>query len=150
MPSTLTKFLGATAAAGAMAVTTAVLSPSAGAVIVDHSSSCPAGEVQLKLDRAPVVGDVISDGTLTIEITGVEYKAGESEAKGFTFTVLSGDVADIDVYVKGGKNVQFYEDENRTDPFYSPTKGGPGSGSKHFGISYVQFCYTPGGGSGGD
>jgi hypothetical protein len=97
----------------------------------------------LKYDGEPYVGQVISNGDLSITVTAVQKKDRGAEVVGFAWT--SSDPGPQAVIIKGGTGTKVYPSVNgRTDSefiMFAPTKGPAGSGSKHHGISNIQFCY---------
>ena len=124
------------AAAGAMllAGTMAGTAP-ASAVPLGGNQDCRAGFTTLKIDRAPVEGEVITDGTLTVTITHVDLKIdGSGEAYGFAISSSGASV--VYVIVKGGPRSVAYGAIRTTDLDTVLNPGGT-----HYGISNVKFCY---------
>lgn len=126
----------ALAAAGAtLLASTVVAAAPASAETGGGNQTCGAGFTTLKIDRAPVEGEVITDGTLTVTITDVDLKIdGSGEAFGFAISTSGASV--VYVIVKGGPHSVSYGPGRTTD---LDTILGP-SGT-HYGISNVQFCY---------
>lgn len=113
---------------------TAVAAP-ASAETTGANRTCGTGFTALKIDRAPVEGEVISDGTLTVTVTDVDLKVdGSGEAFGFAISTSGASV--VYVIVKGGPHTVSYGPTRTTD---LDTILGP-SGT-HYGISNVTFCY---------
>jgi hypothetical protein len=127
---------GALAAAGVtfLAASVAGAAP-ASAVAGGGNQDCRAGFTTLKIDRAPVEGEVITDGTLTVTITDVDLKTdGSGEAYGFAISSSGASV--VYVIVKGGPRSVAYGATRTTDLDTVLSPGG-----RHYGISNVKFCY---------
>lgn len=128
------------AAVASLAVGPAIAAP-ATAKVGGGSSACPAGTVGYKIDRAPVEGERIQRGALDVTIDDVRYKADDrTEAYGFDYTDNAGSL--VTVIVKGGNVVSRFNKNLTTSV---STRLAPGG--RHYEISYVKFCYRPGGGS---
>lgn len=127
---------GALVAAGTMLAASTVLGVGpASAASGGGNQDCGAGYITLKIDRQPVLGEVISDGTLSVTITQVDYKVdGSGEAYGFSYTSVG--ASTVYVIVKGGTQSVAYGSARTTD---LDTILGPGG--RHYGISNVKFCY---------
>ncbi len=83
-----------------------------------------------------MLGEVISDGTLSVTITGVKTKLdGSGEVYGFDF---ESNIAVWGTIVKGGTRSFLFHRTSDLDTFIGP------SGS-HYEISWFGFCYTAGG-----
>jgi hypothetical protein len=96
---------------------------------------CNAGFTTLKYDGMPTLGDVYTDGTLTVTVTGVDYKAdGSMEIYGFSADITG--ASTFYVIVKGGPTSIRHSNGQTTD---LDTRLGPGG--RHYGISNVKFCY---------
>jgi hypothetical protein len=94
---------------------------------------CGEGKTALKLDRAPVLGETITDGRLRITITRVKSKVDDSrEVYGFDYRANIGSVTTI---VKGGPTAVTYARRVNLDTKLSP-------GGRHYGISNVTWCYV--------
>ena len=128
----------ALAAAGATLLASTMLGAApASAAVNGGNQDCRAGFTTLKIDRAPVEGEVITDGTLTVTITDVDLKVdGSGEAFGFAITT-SGASA-VYVIVKGGPRSVAFGVGRTTDLDTVLSPGG-----RHYGISNVKFCYKP-------
>lgn len=86
-------------------------------------------------DFTPVVGDVYTDGTITVTVTSVQKKAdGSDEAYGFSIDVTG--ATTFYVIVKGG-NISSAFPNGQTDDL--DTRLSPGG--RHYEISNVKFCY---------
>ena len=126
----------ALAAAGAtLLASTVVGAAPASAADNGGNQDCRAGFTSLKIDRAPVEGEVITVGKLAVTITDVALKIdGSGEAYGFAISTTGASV--VYVIVKGGpRSVAF--GTTRTidlDTVLNP-------GGTHYGISNVTFCY---------
>jgi hypothetical protein len=126
----------ALAAAGVtfLAATVAGVAP-ASAETGGGNQACRDGFTALKIDRAPVAGEVITDGTLTVTITDVDLKIdGSGEAFGFAITSSGASV--VYVIVKGGPRSVAFGAGRTTDLDTVLNPGGT-----HYGISNVTFCY---------
>ena len=126
----------ALAAVGAtLLASTVVAAAPASATTMGGNQNCGAGFTTLKIDRAPVEGEVITDGTLTVTITDVDLKIdGSGEAYGFAFS--SSGASTVYVIVKGGPHSVSYGPSRTTDLDTVLAPGGA-----HYGISNVKFCY---------
>lgn len=125
----------ALAAAGAtLLASTVVGAAPASAAVNGGNQDCGAGFTTLKIDRAPVEGEVITDGKLTVTITDVDLKIdGSGEAFGFAISTTGASV--VYVIVKGGPRSVTYEKRKiDLDTMLNP-------GGTHYGISNVKFCY---------
>lgn len=123
-----------TAATAALVVSLGIAAP-ASAVPGGGNQDCGAGYTALKIDRAPVEGEVITDGTLSVTITDVDLKIdGSGEAYGFAISTSG--ASTVYVIVKGGPHSVSYGPGRTTD---LDTILGPGG--RHYGISNVTFCY---------
>jgi hypothetical protein len=126
------------AAAGgalALAATLAASAPAAAAPTSPRGGNlaCPAGTTAFKIDRAPVEGEVLTDGKLTVTITDVRLKAdGSGEAYGFDYSASGATV--VVTIVKGGPTASRFRVTEGLDTKLSP-------GGRHYGISNVTFCY---------
>jgi hypothetical protein len=123
--------IGAVALTGGMALAV----PSATAeVVAPGGDVCPEGTTSLKIDRQPVEGEIITDGTLSVLITDVRFKAdGSGEAYGFDYQADGGTV--VLTFVKGGQRVSKFNTTTGLNTVLAP-------GGRHYQISYVNFCYT--------
>lgn len=144
MEHPLRRIAGAAVATVLVGMVGPLATPPAGAAQIEGVYRCSDRDpnlVEIKLDRAPVVGDVITDGTVTITITAVTYKAdGSGEVVGFDFESDS----PVSLIVKGGKYSKTYY-------FNAPTTGGTGwtatkANGTHYEVSFAAFCYNPNGG----
>ena len=99
------------------------------------------GLEELLLDDAPsYVGQIVSNGDVTVEITAVGEKLdGSGEIVKFMWTQLDGPTIDS-VVVKGGPANYKYSNPY-PDYLWAPIKGEPGTGSSHHEISNVRWCY---------
>jgi hypothetical protein len=112
-----------------------VAAPGALAVPGGGNQSCPDGYVLVKVDRAPILGEVVTDGVLSVTITNVYYKVDDSnEVYGFDY---SSNLPVLTI-VKGGPNSNLYSMMRTT---HLDTILGPGG--RHYGISWFGFCYVP-------
>jgi hypothetical protein len=106
------------------------------------NKQCGAGFTALKIDRAPVLGEVITDGRLTVTVTDVDRKVEEShELYGFAVEVTGAGtnpkgVMTFYAIVKGGPTA-IAHNLGETDDL--DTRLAPGG--RHYGISNVTFCY---------
>jgi hypothetical protein len=83
----------------------------------------------------PALGDVYTDGKLTVTVTDVNYKAdGSKEVYGFSIDITP--ASTFYVIVKGGPTNIRHNNGQTTD---LDTRLGPGG--RHYGISNVKFCY---------
>lgn len=131
----MTRHTSAALAAAGAALVTAIATAPASAETMGGNQSCGAGFSTLKIDRAPVAGEVITDGTLSVTITAVDLKVdGSDEAYGFAYT--SSGATTVDVIVKGGPWSVSYGPSRTTDLDTTLAPGGA-----HYGISNVKFCY---------
>jgi hypothetical protein len=126
----------ALAAAGATLLASAVVGAApASAATNGGNQDCREGFTALKLDRAPVEGEVITDGQLSVTITDVDLKIdGSGEAFGFAITTSGASV--VYVIVKGGPRSVAFGTTRTTDLDTVLNPGGT-----HYGISNVTFCY---------
>jgi hypothetical protein len=124
------------AAAGATLLTATVFAAvPATAAKGGGNVDCRGTFLTLKLDRAPVMGETITDGVLTVTITDVDLKAdGSGEAYGFAITTEG--AAKVYVIIKGGprSNVSPVGKVADLDTSLAPS-------GRHYGISNVTFCY---------
>lgn len=126
-------------AAGAAATIVAAFGATAPATaaVTGGNLACPAGTTTLKIDRAPRVGETITDGTLTVVVTDVNVKAdGSTEVYGFSYTYSGAEV--VQTIVKAGPIASRFSvrTSGTTD---LNTRLGPGG--RHYEISNVKFCY---------
>ena len=121
----------------AILATTAVATASASAATKGGNVACRAGFTTLKIDRAPVEGEVISDGTFTVTITDTRLKAdGSGDVYGFDISWPGSPVTKFYTIVKAGP-------DSNVSPLYR-TKGLDTSlapGGRHYTVSNVKFCY---------
>ncbi len=133
----------ASAVALAVGMTMVAAPASADSPNVAHCADLDASYKTLKFDGQPYVGQIIQNDDLTITVTAVETKDGGTEVVGFYWT--SSDPGPQAVIIKGSNAVKIYPSVNgRTESLwfmYAPTKGPLGSKSKHYGVSYIEFCY---------
>jgi hypothetical protein len=127
---------GALAATGAALLATSVVGAApASAAARGGNVDCRAGFTTLKIDRAPVAGEVITDGTFSVKITSVRLKAdGSREVYGFN--ILPSGASVFYTIVKGGpdSNVSPLGRVTGLDTSLAP-------GGRHYGVSNVKFCY---------
>ena len=124
-----------------------VMAGPASAAPLDGTRTCAAIDAtlsELKLDDAPEVGDVVTDGTLTVTITAVATNP-DGEAIGFKGTASGATVQYV--IVKAGQGTKVYTgfvggllQTPSGDFLFTP--GQAVTGKKHHQeISYIAFCY---------
>jgi len=133
----MSRFKTTTLAAAGLTLVASTLAAAGPAAAADMGGNqdCRAGFTTLKIDRAPVEGEVITDGTLTVTITDVDLKVdGSGEA--FGFAISTSGASAVYVIVKGGPRSVAFGVGRTTDLDTVLAPGG-----RHYGISNVKFCY---------
>lgn len=128
--------------AGAALATSGLAVAPAAAAEGGGNRGCGEGFTALKIDRAPILGEVITDGTYSATVVDLSYKAdGSGEVYGFAVEDNLDDPDDsfdpvVYVVVKGGPTSIRHRNGQTED-----LDTGLSPGGRHYAISNVTFCY---------